>query len=177
MAGSVFPPELVLRAIAALGMEGGAVVVDDIQKLADEAKASGVVTKTEGNSDVTAVKGIAGELLEGMSKTITDLSAKVDSQEAVIKTQGETITKLLSDFAALNEVAKTSEANFARVSKSIGEVREILSGSVSAPPPEPEAMNDKQKEVLEKTSRQVAEPGKTPKFKISPSGAVVYPRE
>jgi hypothetical protein len=158
-------------------MEGGAVVVDDIQKLADEAKASGIVTKTEGNNDVIAVEGIAGKLLEGMSKTITDLSAKVDSQEAVIKIQGETITKLLSDFAALNEVAKTSEANFARVSKSIGEVREILSGSVSAPPPEPEAMNDKQKEVLEKTSRQVAEPGKTPKFKISPSGAVVYPRE
>jgi len=177
MAGSVFPPELVLRAIAALGMEGGAVVVDDIQKLADKAKASGVVTKTEGNNDVIAVEGIAGKLLEDMSKTITDLSAKVDSQEAVIKTQGETITKLLSDFSALTEVAKTSEANFARVSKSIGEVREILSGSVSAPPPEPEALNDKQKEVLEKTARSIAAPGKSAKYKVSPSGAVIYPRE
>ena len=177
MAGSVFPPELVLRAIAALGMEGGAVVVDDIQKLADEAKASGVVTKTEGNNDVIAVEGIAGKLLEGMSKTITDLSAKVDSQDVTIKTQGETITKLLSDFAALTEVAKTSEANFARVSKSIGEVREILSGSVSAPPPEPEVLNDKQKEVLEKTARSIAAPGKSAKYKVSPSGAVIYPRE
>lgn len=175
MAGSVFPPELVLRAIAALGMEGGAVVVDDIQKLADEAKASGVVTKTEGNNDVIAVEGIAGKLLEEMSKTLSDLSAKVDSQAAVIASQAETITKLLADLEAVNTVAKTSQADFARVSKSIGEVREILSGSVSAPVPEPEPMNEKQKEAISRTAQKTD--GKSRQFAVSPSGARIYPRD
>lgn len=176
MAGSVFPPELVLRAIAALGMEGGAVVVDDIQKLADEAKASGVVTKTEGNTNVT-VEGVAGELLEKMTKTITDLSAKVDSQAGVIASQAETIAKLLADFSAVQAVLKTSEANYARVTKSIGEVREILSGSVSAQPPEPEAMTDAQKEAIRRTAEKTAPNGQNRPFAVSPSGARIYPRE
>lgn len=176
MAGSVFPPELVLRAITALGMEGGAVVVDDIQKLADEARASGVVTKTEGNIDVIAVEGIAGKLHEDMSKTLTDLSAKVDSQATLIASQAETITKLTADLAMVETVAKTSQADFARVSKSIGEVREILSGSVSAPPPEPEPLNDKQKEILGKTTQKTSTDGKK-QFAVSPSGARIYPRD